>query len=141
MRPPGNMTPLLRLVGLIALAILVVVVLAVWVGGCSSNRKHDRYASYIADIGSIGTASAALGDKVATLLTTPGLKEEELEAKLGGYIQQAQAQMQNAQDLHPPGPMHDPNDGAVQSLDLRVLGLQGLQTAFKNTTNATDATT
>ena len=32
-RPPRNLTPLLRLIGLIALAILVVVLLVVWVGG------------------------------------------------------------------------------------------------------------
>jgi hypothetical protein len=141
MRPPGNMTPLLRLVALIALAILIVVVLAVWVEGCSSDRKHDRYASYIAQIGSIGSASASLGDRFATLLTQPGLKQEDLDAKLGGYIQQAESHVQKAQDLHPPGPLHDANEGAIESLEFRVAGLKGLQKAFQDTASATDATT
>ena len=48
-RSPGNLTPLLRLVGLIALAILIVVLLAVWVEGCSSDRKTERYRDYSTD--------------------------------------------------------------------------------------------
>jgi len=141
MRPPGNMTPLLRLVGLIALAILVVVLVAVWVEGCSSTAKHDRYANYMADIGSVGSASANLGDKLATTLTQPGLKQEDLNAKLGGYIQQAEAQVQRAQGLHPPGPLHDANDGAIEALQFRVSGLTGLQRTFQSTANAKDAST
>jgi hypothetical protein len=141
MRTPGNLTPLLRLIALIALAILVVVVVAVWVEGCSSERKHDRYASYMTEIGSIGNSSAGLGDKLATLLTEPGLKQEDLDAKLGGYIQQAESQVQKAQGLKSPGPLHDANDGAIESLDFRVAGLRGLQKAFQDTANADDATT
>jgi hypothetical protein len=141
MRPPGNMTPLLRLVALIALAILVVVLLAVWVEGCSSNQKHDRYANYMAQIGSIGSASASLGDRLATTLTQTGLKQEDLDAKLGGFVQLAEAQTQKAAALHPPGPLHDANDGAVEALDFRVSGLKGLQKAFQQTANAKDAQT
>jgi len=141
MRPPGNLTPLLRLVALIALAILVVVLLAVWVEGCSSNQKHDRYASYMAQIGSIGSASASLGDRLATTLTQPGLKQEDLDAKLGGFVQQAESQAQKATDLRPPGPLHDANDGAVEALQFRVSGLKGLQKTFQETANAKDATT
>ena len=141
MRPPGNWTPLLRLVGLIALAILVIVLLVVWVEGCSSNKKHDRYANYMAQIGSIGSASASLGDKLATTLTQPGLKQEELDAKLGGFVQQAEAQAQKARDLDSPGPLHGANDGAIEALDFRVSGLKGMQKAFQQTANAKDATT
>jgi hypothetical protein len=140
-RRPGNLTPLLRLIALIALAILVVVVVAIWVEGCSSDRKHDRYASYMTDIGSVGSSSAALGDKVATLLTQPGLKQEDLDATLGGYIQQAQAQVQRAEDLDPPGPLHDAHEGAIEALEFRVSGLTGLQKTFQSTANADDATT
>jgi hypothetical protein len=141
MRPPSNLTPLLRLVALIALAILVVVVVAVWVEGCSSEKKHDRYSSYMADIGSVGQSSAKLGENFATLLTQPGLKEEDLDARLGGYVQQAESQVQKAQDLKPPGPLHDASQGAVEALQFRVAGLKGLQKAFQDTANADDATT
>ena len=103
-RPPRNLTPLLRLIGLIALAILVVVLLVVWVEGCTADAKLDRNRTYLADIGSIGNASAKLGQQVSTLLTTPGLNEEDLDAKLGGYVQTAENQMQQAEDLNAPGP-------------------------------------
>jgi hypothetical protein len=139
-RPPRNLTPLLRLVGLIALAILVVVLLVVWVEGCAADAKLDRNRTYLADIGSIGNASAKLGQQVSTLLTTPGLNEEDLDAKLGGYVQTAENQMQQAEALDAPGPMVVPNAGAVEALRYRVNGLRGLQSAFKEAADETDAT-
>jgi hypothetical protein len=139
-RPPRNLTPLLRLIGLIALAILVIVLLVVWVEGCTAEAKLDRNRTYLADIGSIGNASAKLGQQVATLLTTPGLNEEDLDAKLGGYVQTAENQMQQAEDLNAPGQMVVPNAGAVEALRYRVNGLRGLQSAFKEAADETDAT-
>ena len=138
-RSPGNLTPLLRLVGLIALAILIVVLLAVWVEGCSSDRKTERYRDYSTEIGAIGNASARLGQQLATTLTTPGQKLEDLDAKLGGFVQTAENQVQTADDLGPPGPLHDAHEGAVEALQFRVNGLRGLQTAFQETADATDA--
>jgi hypothetical protein len=138
-RPPRNLTPLLRLIGLIALAILVVVLLLVWVEGCTTNAKRDRNETYLADIGAIGNASARLGQQVGTLLTTPGLSAEDLDAKLGGYVQTAETQTQRAQDLNAPGQMVVPNDGAVESLRYRANGLRGLQGAFKDAANEKDA--
>ncbi len=69
---PRNLTPLLRLIGLVALAILVVVLLVVWVEGCTADAKRDRNETYLAEIGAIGNASARLGQDVSVLLTTPG---------------------------------------------------------------------
>jgi hypothetical protein len=137
--PPRNLTPLLRLIGLVALAILVVVLLVVWVEGCTADAKRERNSAYLADIGAIGNASARLGQQLSTLLTTPGLNQEDLDAKLGGYVQTAENQVQRAQDLNPPGPMVIPNAGAVEALQYRANGLRGLQTAFKETVDETDA--
>jgi hypothetical protein len=138
-RSPGNLTPLLRLVGLIALAILIVVLLAVWVEGCATDRKRERYTDYMTEVGAVGNASARLGQQLSTTLTTPGLKLEDLDAKLGGFVQTAENQVQRAVDLGVPGPLHDPNQGAIEALQFRVNGLRGLQTAFQQTADATDA--
>jgi hypothetical protein len=138
-RPPRNLTPLLRLIGLIALAILVVVLLVVWVEGCTEEAKLDRNRTYLADIGAIGNASARLGQLVATTLTTPGLNQEDLDAKLGGYVQTAENQTQQAEELNAPGAMEVPNAGAVEALRYRANGLRGLQAAFKTTADETDA--
>jgi len=139
-RMPGNLTPLLRLVALIALAILIVVLLVVWAEGCAADRKQERYGDYMTEIGAIGNASARLGQNLGTTLTTPGLKQEDLDAKLGGFIQSAENQVQRAEDLDAPGPLVQANDGAVEALRFRVNGLRGLQNVFQDTTDATDAT-
>jgi hypothetical protein len=47
--------------------------------------------------------------------------------------------MQRAEDLDVPGPLHDANEGAVEALELRVVGLTGLRTAFQDSADATDA--
>ena len=138
-RAPGNLTPLLRLIALIALAILIVVLLVVWVEGCAAEAKRDRYANYLTEIGTIGNASARLGQDLNTLLTTPGLNQEDLDAKLGGFVQTAENQVQKAQDLDPPGPMVGPNEGAVEALQYRANGLKGLQATLSQTTDETDA--
>jgi hypothetical protein len=91
------------------------------------------------DIGTIGNNSARLGEQLSTTLTTVGLKQEELDAKLGGLVQTAETQMQRAEDLDVPGPLHDANEGAVEALELRVVGLTGLRTAFQDSADATDA--
>jgi hypothetical protein len=136
---PRNLTPLLRLIALVALAILLVVLLVVWVEGCTAEAKTERYDTYLTEIGSIGNASARLGQQVGTLLTTPGLNQEDLDAKLGGYVQTAENQVQRAEDLDPPGPMVRPNEGAIEALRYRVNGLQGLQLTFQETADETDA--
>jgi hypothetical protein len=138
-RGPGNLTPLLRLVALIALAILVVVLLAVWVEGCATSQKRERYQDYTTSIGEVGNASARLGQQVATTLTTPALKLEDLDAKLGGFVQSAESQVARAQELDAPGPMNDPHEGAIEALQYRVNGLKGLQLAFQQTADASDA--
>jgi hypothetical protein len=135
----GNLTPLLRLVALIALAILIVVLLAVWVEGCATDRKRERYTDYVTEIGGVGNASAQLGQELSTTLTTPGLKLEDLDAKLGGFVQTAENQVLRAEDLGVPGPLHDAHEGAIEALQFRVNGLRGLQTAFQGTADATDA--
>lgn len=138
-RTPGNATPLLRLVALIALAILIVVLLAVWIEGCAAERKSDRYRDYMSEIGAVGNASARLGQQLSTTLTTPGLNLEDLDAKLGGYVQTAENNVQRAQRLDAPGPLVGANQGAVEALEFRVNGLRGLQTAFQQTADDTDA--
>jgi hypothetical protein len=109
------------------------------VEGCASDRQRDKYTDYMGEIGAIGNASAALGAQLATTLTTVGLKQEELDAKLRGYVQKAETQLQRAEDLNPPGPLFEANEGAIDALELRVLGLSGLRTTFQQSTNASDA--
>jgi hypothetical protein len=139
-RAPHGVTPLLRLAGLVALAILVVVLLAVWVQGCAAEDDQTTYGNYLADIGEVGNDSAKIGADLATLLTTPGLAQAELETKLGGFVQRQQLDVERARDLDPPGPLTPANGNAVEALELRVAGLQGLLDTFRATKDTDDQT-
>jgi hypothetical protein len=137
-RSPQGITPLLRLAGLVALAILVIVLLAVWVQGCAGTDEQTAYGDYLASVGEVGKDSAKVGADLATLLTTPGLTQTELETKLGGYVQRQQLDVERARDLSPPGPLTPANGHAVEALQMRVTGLQGLLDTFRATKDTDD---
>jgi CARDB len=137
--PPSNLTPLLRLVALIALGILVVVLLAVWVEGCTSDAKSERYNNYLTEIGAVGSASARLGREFANQVTAVGLNREQLDRRLGGFIQTAESQVATAEAIDPPGPLVRANEGAIEALRYRANGLRALGTAFQETTADTEA--
>jgi hypothetical protein len=138
-RPGAGLTPLLRLVGLIAFAILVVVLLVVWAQGCASDHQRGAYRSYMDDIGDVGKDSAQIGNRLSVLLTTPGLKQADLLSTLEGLIQQQQQDLSRAQKLDPPGPIHAEHEEAVQALALRANGIQGLANAFTATAGLKDS--
>jgi hypothetical protein len=130
---------LLRLVGLVAFAIILVVLLVVWVQGCSSDKQRDAYNEYMTDIGVVGSDSAQIGEDLATLLTTPGLKQAGLEKQLAGLVQQQQQGVERANGIDPPGPLTPSHQHAIQALELRVSGMQRLQQTFKATASSSDA--
>ena len=141
---PHGLTPMLRLVGFVAFAILVIVLLIVWGQGCSSDRKRNNYSDAMTELASIGSSSAKIGSDLAELLTTPGLKQAELETKLGGLIDRQQQGLETAQGLDVPGPLRPATDHATEALQLRVSGMQGLLDTFvatkaDNSDNATAA--
>ena len=137
---PGGWTPLLRLIGLIAFAILLVVLVVVWAQGCAGDRKRDSYSNYTGDLRPIAQDSAKIGQDLAELLTTPGLKQDDLETQLSGLIEQQKLDVTNAQELDPPGPLTPSNEHAIDALQLRVSGLQGMLNVFKSTKTSKDAT-
>ncbi len=136
---PRSATPLLRLIGLIAFAILIVVLLSVWAQGCSADKKRTEYQSYLREIGDIGSASAKLGEDLVTLMTTAGLTQKTLEQRLGGIVQSQTADVDRARTVDAPGPLNPAHEHAVEALELRVSGLQGLLQTFKDTAGAKDA--
>ena len=133
------MTPLLRLIGVIAFAIVIAVLLVVWAQGCSNDQKQDAYADYNADMGTIGSGSAKIGKDLATLITTPGLKEAELETNLGGLISQQQQGIARAEALDVPGPLRPGHEKAIEALQFRASGMQGLLDTFRATATSKDA--
>jgi uncharacterized repeat protein (TIGR01451 family) len=143
-RAPQGLTPLLRLIGLVAFAIVIVVLLVVWAQGCSSDKERNTYNGYMTKIGGVGSSSAKIGTDLGELLTTPGLKQAELETRLSGLIQREQQDVEGAEGFDVPGPLRPAHDHAVEALQFRVSGMQGLLATFKatkaaDTKNATGA--
>ena len=133
LRAPHGITPLLRLIGLVAFAIVIVVLLVVWGQGCSSDKKRNTYNDYTTEIGGVASSSTKIGTDLAELLTTPGLKQAELETKLSGFIQRQQQDVERASGFDVPGPLRPAHEHAVEALQLRVGGMQGMLVTFRAT--------
>ncbi len=82
-----------------------------------------------------GNDSAKIGSSLAELLTTPGLKQADLETQLGGLIGRQQQDVDTAAAIDVPGPIRPATDHAVEALQLRVAGMQGLLDTFIATKN------
>jgi hypothetical protein len=132
-RPPAGVTPLLRLVGLIAVAILVIVLLVFWIKSCQGSSKHSSFATYMSKVSEVASASDGIGKEFARLLTTPGIKESDLESRLNGLAQREQQVVSSAQGIGPPGQLRDEQRAVVEALQFRVSGLRGLENAFRQT--------
>jgi hypothetical protein len=132
-RPPAGFTPLLRLAGLIAFAILIVVLLVLWVQSCQGASKRNAYRHYMEKVTAIAQNSEQTGKEFNDLLTTPGLKEADLEAKLDSFAQQEQQNAAQAKTLTPPGPLRAAHAALIEALQFRVSGLRGLADAFRTT--------
>ena len=82
--PPAGLTPIFRLVGLIAVAILVVVLLVFWIQGCQNDAKTEAYRDYMKSVAAIAKSSRQTGTTLNSVLVTPGIKEKDLETRLNG---------------------------------------------------------
>jgi hypothetical protein len=138
---PQGFTPLLRLILLIALAIFVVVVLAFWVQSCRSESKTNAYRGYMDDMTTVANSSAAIARDLNQQLTTPGIKQEDLIKAIEGLTGRQEQVVKNAQEIDEPGPLRDEHRSAIEALQFRVSGLNGLAAAFRETQDARDAGT
>jgi hypothetical protein len=132
-RPPAGFTPLLRLAGLIAFAILIIVLLVLWGQSCQGASKRNSYRNYMTKVTAVGQNSEQTGKELNDLLTTPGLKEADLETKLASFAQQEQQNVAQAKTLTPPGPLRTVHASLIEALQFRVSGLRGLADAFRTT--------
>ncbi|MBA3844655.1 MAG: hypothetical protein H0X39_18905 [Actinobacteria bacterium] len=132
-RPPGpsrGLTPVLRLLALIAVLVAVLVFFGLLLQSCASTSKHDAYRSYFDKVATIARSSQDDGTAVANALITPSAKAGDLSTKLRGFTEQERQNVSSAQHLDPPGPLRDVNQHLVEALQLRVSGVQGLADTF-----------
>jgi CARDB len=138
-RGPDGFTPLLRLVLLIALAIFVVIVLVFWIQSCRSESRTNAYRGYMENVTTVATASRAIGNDLNEQLTTPGINQQDLIRAIEGLTGRQEQVVRNAQEIDPPGPLREEHDAAIEALQFRVSGLNGLATALTETRDASRA--
>ncbi|HET9673567.1 MAG TPA: CARDB domain-containing protein [Gaiellaceae bacterium] len=138
-RGPEGVTPLLRLILLIALAIFVVIVLVFWIQSCRSASKTEAYQDYMAEMKTVSDASAAIGRDLNEQLTTPGTNQANLIKAIEGLTDRHEQVVQNAQKIDEPGPLRDEQQASIEALQFRTSGLNGLAAAFRQTANTKDA--
>jgi hypothetical protein len=131
--PAPGLTPLLRLLGLIAAAIAVVLLIATGVNSCQATSKGDAYRHYMDKVATIAKASAGQGATLTAILATPSLTESDLEGRLSGLVTTGAGTIQQANDLHPPGPLRPQHEDLLDALQLRQEALTGLLARFKST--------
>jgi hypothetical protein len=139
-RPPTGFTPLLRLAGLIAFAIVIVVLLVLWIGSCRSESKRELYRDYMAEMNRVAADSAQIGARFNQLLTTPGVRQADLQEELRGLAQRQEQGLTRATDIDPPGVLREEHRDALEALAFRRSGLSRLQDAFGQTAGSQNAT-
>jgi hypothetical protein len=138
-RPRPGLTPLLRLLGLVAFAILIVVLLLLWAQSCQEEKKRDAYSDYMTGMSRVASESERVGRELSDVLTTPGIRTAALQKQLSGLVQQQVRSADRARNLDPPGPLLDSHEAALEALQFRVDGLAGLVEAFRRTQGSKDA--
>jgi len=130
--PPRGLTPILRLLALIAIVVAVLVAFGLLLQSCASTSKHSQYSTYVGKVATIAHGSADDGAAVASALITPGAKAAEIATKLRGIADQERQNVAAAQKISVPGPMRNEHQQLVEALQLRVSGVQGLADTFAN---------
>ena len=135
--PPGGPRAY-RLGLLIAGAIILAVILILIVNSCRANQEESEYRGYVQDSGDVATQSEQLGRRLNQSLTTPGIRIEELRNEVEGLSGQQQQILARAQELSPPGPLVGQQEELVETMQLRVNGLDGLAQAFARVAQVED---
>ncbi len=120
--------PRARLLLLIAFAVVLVVVIALVVKDCQRSQLEDSYTQYINGVAQVVTKSATQGSDLRKVMSNPrGDKPPQLKAKIAALAKEAQALMDQADGLDPPGSLSTPQRSLVNGvLAYRVTGLQTL---------------
>ncbi len=135
----GPQPSLWRLGILIAGAILLAVILVLWVNSCREGQKKAEYRDYMEAVSGPASDSEQVGKNLNKLLTTPGIKLNDLRDELDGLRQQSVQILAAARKLDPPGPLRDQQESLIETFEFRVNGLDGLAQAFSQVQSAKDS--
>src|SRR5204862_3910855 len=105
--PPQGLTPVVRLLALLAIVVALLVFFGLLLQSCASTSKTSAARSYFDKVGTIAKSSQDDGTAVANALITPGAKATDLATKLRNYAEQERQNVSSAEGLDPPGKLRD----------------------------------
>jgi hypothetical protein len=130
-RTPQGLTPLLRLVGLIAFAIVIVLLLVYAIQGCQSSSKHAKYDHYMTKVSQIASNSHSIGTRLTSLLGQPGLKANEVQTRLAGLARDEQQDVDAVRAIDPPGRLREEHTRLIDALQYRYSGIVGIADSLR----------
>jgi hypothetical protein len=130
-RPPGS-RPVVRLGIFTGLIVFLLLVFSLLIASCAGESTHDLYSNYVNKVDTIATQSNTDGAHTVAAFTTPGLSVAQIEGKLNTIASQEQQNVDAAQSLSPPGKLRTEHANLIQSLQLRVSGVEGLAKALSD---------
>jgi hypothetical protein len=114
------------LLGLVLAGILILVIVLV-VRDCQRNALVDSYEEYMGEVTTLTSESAAQGEQLRTVLNNEdGQNAPQLQQQVRGLAQEAQALVDRADGLEPPGKLNSANGSLKTTLEYRVTGLESL---------------
>jgi hypothetical protein len=127
--PPGS-KPIVRLAIFTGLIVFLLLVFSLLIASCAGESKHDLYSNYVNKVDTIATQSSTDGAHTVAAFTTPGLSVQRIVNQLNTIAAQEQQNVDAAQSLSPPGKLRTEHANLIQSLQMRVSGVEGLAKAL-----------
>ena len=122
--------------------VVVIVALAVGVHSCQVSSRNSALKSYNATVGSLVQQSDATGSKVFKDLTSPKSSQAlGVQTDLNNLKVSAQSQLQQAQNLSPPGEVQTAQQNFVVALSLRRDGISDIANNFQPALSRSTANT
>ena len=127
---PAGLTPVLRLLALLAIVVALLVFFGLLLQSCASTSKHDKAKHYLDSVGTIARSSQDDGTAVANALITPGVKADALSTKLRNIADQERQNVTCRRAAQRAGLPARREPAPGRGLQLRVSGVQGLADTF-----------
>ena len=112
------------------LVVFLLLVFSLLIASCAGESTHDRYSNYVNKVDTIATQSSLDGQHTVAAFTTPGLSTAAIVQKLDTIAAAEQQNVDSAQSLSPPGKLRTEHANLIQSLQMRVSGVEGLAKAL-----------
>ena len=111
----------------LAFAAILILVITLVVRDCQRNRLEDSYTRYMNSVAQLVSTSAEQGQQLRQVVNNSrGDRPPQLSQRIRGIAGEAQALVEQANDLDPPGALSEANGSLITALEYRVTGLRTL---------------